>query len=220
MRARTIVCLLSFAGWLIAATPSGGQGTVYLSNLGEASITSGDVASDAWAAALFRTGGNPNGYHLSAIELLMTVPFGAPSGFSVSLYDFDGSRGSPGVWLAGLNGPDPISASTYSYSASDVTLESSTSYFVVLTAMTPTVLGSYRWNIAETRGYDSDDGWLVGSGVWVSSDGTGWGFGRPLPFQLAIYATPIPEPSSLALLGLGGLFVFSSVLRRRLKGCR
>jgi hypothetical protein len=59
------------------------------------------------------------------------------------------------------------------------------------------------WTLSEANGI-SDTGWITGVGTY-DPDGAG-----PLPFYSRAFLIQVPEPSSLALIAIGGLF-----LRRR-----
>ena len=103
----------------------------------------------------------------------------------------------------------------FTYSGSDIVLLPSTLYRVVLTGATPIEDGAYGWSAAETT-FDEDPGWQMILGTYKSTDGESWlSQNRSKTFQFSITATPVPELSSLVLLGLGGLLITA---RRRLSG--
>jgi hypothetical protein len=194
------------------------QGSVtYLSSLNLPSGGFLSVASDRWVAQGFNTGTNSPGYQLDSIELLMGGAAGNPGDFAVSVYSR--SEFFPNDRIAGLDGPtDPTTAGVFEYSGSMVTLSSATYYYIVVTAAEPMAIASYQWqHVAPATSYELEvkDGWGLSPSA-SSSDGLTWNrVGNVNFFQFAIYATPIPEPSALALCGLGGLFVVSMSLKRR-----
>jgi hypothetical protein len=191
-----------------AAQMSRAQGTVtYLSNLGQASTGSVAVASDSWVAAAFRTGTNVPGYSLDSIQLAMTAASGTPSGFTVMVYSNVPPVGvGPGGSLATLNGSlDPVASGIYTYTpAGTLTLWPFTAYYIVLTAGTAIANGENEWSLAATNAYNPNAGWEAG-GTWTSSDGSSWHSSTLRYLQFAINGTPVPEPSTLGLLALGGL---------------
>jgi hypothetical protein len=75
-------------------------------------------------------------------------------------------------------------------------------YFVVVIAATPVAQEVYNWSTA--NGTSAGGGWDIEIARYRSADGSSWTFEDRLSvFQLAIYATPVPEPETYALLGLG-----------------
>jgi hypothetical protein len=182
-----------------------GQGTVYVSNLQEATFTTEHVASDWTFAAFFVTGNHPEGYDLNSLQLLLSQGSGAPYGFHVSIHGV--ADGLPGVSLGALAGPDPYTGGAFSYVATGVTLASSTPYFIVVTAANPLAEGHYNWNRSTTSDYQTSGGWFSSHGYYYTHDGATWFVDRNSPLQFAVAATPIPEPSSFALLLCGGALI-------------
>ena len=191
------------------------QGTVYLSNLGQAPIGYSVAASDAWLAGAFKTGSNTGGYSLNTVQLLMNTASGSPGGFSVSLYTFNNSNFHPGTNLGSLNGSEPVSGGLFTYSSSSIALSPSTFYFIVITAATPISVGSFGWTIANSASYTSSDGWILASGYDVSSDGLSWSLHRSTPLQFGVSATAIPEPATISLVAIGVLAL--GLCRRKTK---
>ena len=195
---QTVFLLLAAILGLFLPQIVAAQGTIYLTSLGSASTTNTIVGNDAWRAADFRTGTNSLGYTLNSIQLLMAPASGNPSGFSVMLY----SSGSvPGSYLGTLSGPNPGTGGVFAYAASSLTLLPATYYYVVVTSGTSVSNGAYTWSITSVGPTVSDD-WRPG-GFFGSSDGTSWIPYRPNPFQFAVEATAIPEPSIAAMVALG-----------------
>jgi len=176
------------------------QGALYLSNLGLTPSGNEAVASDSWLAQSFRTGTNAAGYVLNSFQLLLDQASGSPSGFTVSVY----SDLTLGTSLGSLSGStDPSSGGVVTYTASDITLLPSTSYSIVVTATTSIAQGYYNWSTTSLGGTAGVDGWLM-TGRLSSTNGSDWNLeSRVNPFQMAIYATAIPEPAMLALAALG-----------------
>lgn len=176
------------------------QGTLYISNLDQTPTGSAAIGSDSWIAQRFFTGGNSGGYVLNSVQLLIGAASGNPSGFNVSIYNSSG--GVPQNDIGTLSGPDPLASGTFTYTAPSITLSASTYYFVTVTSETPVLQGSYNWSAANS--FTSDNAWEIDDVYFSSPDGSTWtGYGRQNVFQMAIYATAIPEPATLTLAGLG-----------------
>jgi hypothetical protein len=180
------------------------QGTLSVSNLGQTPGASASIDSDAWIAQRFIAGNNSGGYILNSVQLLMDAPSGSPSGFNVSIYSYSGVN--PLNNLGNLTGLDPTAADLYTYTTSGIMLSPDTTYFVVVTATTPVTQGAYDWSeVAPPLGFtEGINQWVITDSYSSSTDGSSWtDFNRDGAFQLAIYATSVPEPSTLSLAGLG-----------------
>ena len=188
------------------------QGTTYVSTLGLTPTGSASVGSDSWLAMTFFTGTNSAGYSLDSIQLRMADALGNASGFSVMIYNNGAWPGgvNPGTNLCTLNGSlDPVTTGVYTYTpTSSLALPPRTAYFIVLTAGTPVANGTYMWSVASPGAPSVSDGWGANLALRSSSDGSNWRFPTPYTFaQFAISGTPVPEPSTLGLLALGGLLL-------------
>ena len=202
--------ILALALAVLSAQIARAQGTVYISSLGPPSAGSASVGSDSWLAAGFGTGTNAGGYLLNSVQLALTNALGNPSGFTAMIYNEVGGKApTPGSSLGTLSGSlDPVANGIYTYSpASSLTLLPNTAYFIVLTAGTPVTNGAYEWGFTSSSPPLSSDGWHEEAGFTSSSDGLHWLGFTAASAQFAIYATDVPEPSTLALLALGGFFL-------------
>lgn len=175
------------------------QGTLYFTSLGQTPTGSAAIGSDSWIAQAFGTGTNTGGYMLNSVQLLMDGASGTPNGFVISIYGNSGN--SPQNNLGNLVGSDPLTGGVYSYTASGITLSPSTAYYILVTAATPVAQGAYNWSSANVLA-PPNNGWAGGLYDY-STDGAKWNYFRNQFFQFAIYATPIPEPATCALFGLG-----------------
>ena len=221
MKGLIISSILLFGVGLSAPRLVQAQGTLSLSNLGMTSTGSAPVGSDSWLGMDFRTGTNAGGYLLNSVELALGNASGNPSGFTAMIYqgtDFP-IGASLGRSIGTLNGSlDPVTAGIYTYSPiSDLTRSPGTEYFLVITAGTPVANGAYNWSYTDTFPPTQTGGWLGGSYFVSSQHGTyaNGGF-RGHYAQFAIYATDIavPEPSTVSLLVLGGLWLLRRKCRR------
>jgi len=178
------------------------QGTLYVSNLGQTPAGSAAIGSDAWIAQEIFTGTDSSGYSLNSVQLLMDAASGSPSGFNVSIYSFNNSNFRPGISLGSLSGSDPSAGGIFTYTTSGITLLPSTIYYIVLTGATSVAQGAYNWDASSFA--EGNNQWQIDDLSLSSPDGSSWTFdARGEAFQLAVYATEVPEPATLALAGLG-----------------
>ena len=210
--------VLGSIGALIAALLSPhvvhAQGTLYLSSLAQTYTGMQAVGSDSWLAAPFVTGSSLGGYPLDSVQLGMANASGNPNGFSVMVYTNSGNAQGvfPGNTLGALTGSvSPSTTGVYIYTpVQSITLLPRTHYFVVLTAASAVGSGAFDWALSTFPATTTSEGWLEGNEIRGSADGiSGWSLVLPnLGIgQLAIYATPVPEPGVLGLVVLGGLLL-------------
>lgn len=187
----------------LSALNSWSQGTIYLSNLGEA----GAGFSVGGGSQSFATGLSSNGFALNSVTLVMGAMLDNASNFAVSI--FDDNAGTPGNLLGLLNGnSDPRTAGEYAYTNSSLILASSTTYWIVAScdssSSNPPIMppGGYTWQETLSQYTLAGGGWCAGIGNTGFTGAT---------FQFAVNATPVPEPLTCALLGVAA-FLF---LRRK-----
>jgi hypothetical protein len=180
------------------------QGTVYLSNLGE----TGTGAVVGGGGQSFETGGASNGYMLNSITLLMGEFLPNASNFNVSIHT--DNSGQAGASIGVLDGNiDPETAGQYVYTASGITLNATTTYWVVATCDSSSTLppilppGGYTWQFTSSPAYTFADGWNIDTSLSESLPGS------YQMLQFSIDATPLPEPSTLAVLALGCIYFIS-----------
>jgi hypothetical protein len=215
---KIILVAIIFSAELFAPMLVQAQGMLYVSNLGQNSSGGVAVGNDSWIAQLFVTGTSSSGYVLNSIQLLMDPASENPSSFTVSLYS-PGGNAAPETFLGNLNGSsDPAAGGILTYSATGITLSPLTGYFVVVTASTSVANGAYYWSLADTD-LDTtfgDSRWAIYELYGTSPNGSNWTevAGQNI-FQMAIYATAIPEPSAyLIFLGSGVLFYVRRTFHR------
>jgi len=173
---------------------------MYLSNLGEA--TFGYAAGYGFQS--FQTGTAATGYILNSVTLAMGNWDGNASNFVVAVYHDGG--GQPGPLLGALSGSnDPETAGLYIYTASGLTLNPGTIYWIV--ANSDLILpppppqppfGGYFWNFTASPNYSSSDGWSLipsANGYFM---------------QLALDGASVPEPRALGLIPLGVVVILAS----------
>lgn len=200
--------VIGTAAALLAFVPlvGRGQGTVYLSNLGQPTAGSLSVGSDSLRAELFTTGTNAAGYLLNSVQLAFSTASGNPTAFTISVHtNANPFSGYPSGSIGELTGEsNPTSAGVYTYAAaSSIALLPRQFYFIVISAGTPLADGAYDWSTAGTATYASPDGWLAGP-LYNSSDGSSWTRDFSSFPLFAINATAIPEPAPPVLISLVG----------------
>lgn len=209
MTTRVKKLIITFTVGLLTQGVLQAQGTVtYLSNLGQTPTGNDPVGSDSWLATDIFAGNNIGGYVLNSVQLGMTDASGNPSGFTLMIYSATFGVGiSPGSSLATLNGSaNPSTTGIYTYTSdSRLTLSPGTDYFIVLTAGTTVANGSYEWNLTIPNVLIGNGSWKAG-GIFHSADGSNWNYNSGA-LQFSITATPVPEPSTEVLLGLGGILL-------------
>ena len=196
-----------------------GQSQTFLSNLGESPGNSFAVSQNSWAAQAFNTGDNFVGNHLAgfqlnSIQVFMDAPIGNPSGFALSIYSKVTRNEGPSFLIANLVGNNPSSPGIYTFSASNLTLGPQNVYWIVMTSSSPSTSGSYVWRESSTLNYQGIGRWTPYPSHDSSADGITWAINGNQPFQFAINATAVPEPSSLLLLSVGGSFLFTRLARK------
>ncbi len=207
------MCVLTIVSWGLVIQPNQTTAATMFSNLGQTSVGSLAIASDSWRAEAFATGTNPGGYLLNSIQLQLGASIGTPSGFSLSIYNFN--EVIPGNSLELLTGVEPSGSGVFTFESSGLVLQPNSAYFIVATATTPLISGSFKWDttswIDQSHVFDFSAGGLL----YHSSDGQTWTYTRPNNFMFAINATIVPEPSSMALCLTGGILAASRYRRRR-----
>ena len=212
--------LISLTGLLLALSDVRGlaQSQTFLSNLGESPGGSFAVSQSSWAAQAFNVGDNivgtrNEGFQLNSIQVLMDAPIGNPSGFSLSIYDIVTRDEGPSRFIGSLVGTPPNTAGVFTFTASNITLGPKT-YWVVMTSSSPIAMGSYSWRESSSGNFEGADRWSPYPSHDFSSDGLTWTINGNKPLQFAVYATAIPEPSSLVLIGLSCSFLFTRLARK------
>ena len=210
MRTDTVAVISAAClSWLIPFA----YGTLFVSNMDQTPTGDAALGSDSRIAQSFNvSASDPNQYALDSIQLRLSPAVGSPSGLEVSVYS-SALDAAPQVYLGTLAGSaDPLMGGVYNYTASGITLSGLGSYFVVVTSMTPIAQGAFMWSSSDS--YTRNGSWAIRSVYYTSSNGLAWeGHSREKVFQMAIYATVVPEPATLGLAGLGLGFLW--LLRRK-----
>jgi len=186
-----------------------------VSNLGAADVGFIQVANDLWWGLEVTTDTSP--YLLNSVTLLMGNAFANHGTFSVNIYNAGAS--SPGDLLPNghLQGANPAIAGFYTYRPiAPLALMATTSYYLVV-GVEPFGLGSgigqFHWELANDP---ASGAWQVSNSLDLDQPLFGWSGnhtgGSPI---FAIDASPVPEPSTLALWSVGAGFLCFSFRRKR-----
>lgn len=209
-----LICAAAAA--TLHATPT----VTLLSNLDQPTQPSATVVGlNQFLAAPFITGESATAFEFVTMPLMA---FASSQGkFQVSLHIDD--AGLPGDLIIGgvLSGNNgPRASGLYTYAAvADLFLDPNTRYWVVAECDFATPNANYGWYDTLSFNYSSAAGWQLPGHLASSHDaGATWRTNedalipRPLKFEIA--GTIIPEPSSLALAGLGTLALAMRTTRR------
>jgi len=211
--------LLFAACAALFATSFVAKAATMITNMSESSDYWASISETGWRAQKFKTDASAATFTLDSVVLKIGNSMQGGN-FFVKIYN---TAGSEGVWLPDnssvlgtLTGnADPFMGGDCTYTASGITLQASTNYWIV--AGVSSGSGSYEWigtNSTTTTGAWSitatnTTAESVNSGSnWTSLDG------RPLMF--AVNATAVPEPSGVLLLMAGG-GVLAFVRRRQVR---
>jgi len=177
---------------------------------GSSVVFGGNFAGKEYKAVSFTTG-NLDTQFESLSYFSQNI---GPSQTSVDIYDASGS--TPGSLYFTLSSPSGSTGDQETLTGSGL-LSANTTYFAVFTA-TNSGDAATTTDPAQTDGPDtsiSGSGWSIGDKMFTAdkTDLTSWTQSTTTSApRLQINVSVVPEPSSLALLGLGGLAL---ILRRK-----
>ena len=171
-------------------------------------------------AETFKTGTNPLGYRLSSVTLAMGGSTGSDLGnLLVQLYDTSAFKptSSIGDFIVPSN-PFSEGQYTYAFSNTGLILAPATYYSVVVRSPDsagPTV-SQFGWRTATTAALDpaSEPSWALFDNLVKTEGVSSWSSVRTGPYQFAIDATAVPEPTSFVLLAIGAWMLLTETLRR------
>ncbi|CAO4997412.1 PEP-CTERM protein-sorting domain-containing protein [Microcystis aeruginosa] len=189
-------------------------------NLSQVNNSASGVAINFWQGASFTTGSGS--YNLNSATLLFQQLVANPNLF---LRLYSNSSGTPGTQLTSFTNPasitTPLANNTFTL-ATPYTLAANTTYWLVSGISSGT--GVYFWGTTTSTAQTGLPGWTIGDGfVNSNSQGGSWSsFPTSGPYQFSLEGTTSPPPTSVpepgsvvALLGLGGLGLASSLKKRK-----
>ena len=183
------------------------------------------VSDSALFAGSFTTGNFGAGYkldqvYLSIVSVSLDASASHPGGrFEVQLWS--DAAGAPGSIVETLIGPhltvaqgDGLKPGVLSYSSTGFTLNSNTRYWVSATVLGGNdISASLELTNLKTES-SSPAGWTIGDSSFSLVDGAPKIDEACVPY-LKVTAVPVPEPSSVALLGLTGAGLMFLARRRK-----
>jgi len=180
----------------------------------------GTVGSDNWFAQAFITPSD-TAYFLDSLALKLEKQDANQGTFTVSLWSA-AANGQPESLISQVGSVTDVSTLTtsfapYTFNApAGITLAASTTYFVVLGASATLDHSGLLW--ADTTQLNPPKTGPGQIGGWTASadQGQNWEAIVPtVPFQIAVFGTPVPEPASYVLVA--GLALVAFALVRRLR---
>ncbi|MCX7003979.1 MAG: hypothetical protein NTV22_12020 [bacterium] len=203
-----VACLLPATGW----------STVYLNNLDQPNDYDGHVTLSQWVASRFTTDNSAPAFRLDSLTLGKIYASTPGGNFVVSIYSCIGTAGNelPGSLIGNLSGSaSPDTQSDYIYTATDITLQTNKSYWLVtrVTSGSADYRVGYRYSTANS----APGGWVypsIHNYAWSYDQGNTWPTsGAMYPYCYEVEATGIPEPGAAFILGMTFL---SAIGARRL----
>ena len=192
-----LVVLMAFAGAENVRGDS--HAPAYVSNTGNFQIQGVNIGQNLTQAQQFTTGPQEGGYPLGSVGLRMFNHASNFSGVTVSIYSSVSNE--PGVSLHTLTNPDEpvqIDGEALFTISPSVTLEASTSYFVVVASSTPRT-SFMNAAISDNEDSGASPGWSIGDNrhfnltlsdtIWRTSANA---------LMIAVYSPPLlPAPANL-----------------------
>jgi hypothetical protein len=188
-----------------------------ISNLGQASSGFGfgvgtndpPTLSNLMRAQTFRTGLQSQGYRLNSVTLSVGGSTGSGLGsFQVQL--FAAGPFLPTTSLGNFSvTSDPVGPGQYTYAFTNPSVVLSPQTYYAIVARSPSSAGptvsQYGWRTSSTSTLDasSDPNWLLFDQLVKTEGSANWNSIRSGPYQFAIDATAIPEPSAILLAAVG-----------------
>ena len=191
----TIRKLASWVGLLALTFAASAQATVVVSNLSQSTFGT-DSGVLVAAGQQFTTGSTTENLQSVTLRLL-----GSADSLNVSLYS--DNAGNPGTSLLSLGSLTPSGSGYANYSLtapSAFSLVASTAYWVVATYNgTPSWAYTYSTSYTGTGSLGNVANSTTGVGSWTTYSGAF----EPYQLEVDSGAASVPEPSTLALIGLG-----------------
>jgi hypothetical protein len=211
MRIRILPSLRALFLTALAGSAASSQAGTVVSNLGEGETASPFVNGSVWNATSFTT--DVLTYTLNSLTLRL------------SFFDFGGGTVTPRIFTNGSGAPSGVALEVFSsqtvngsgnftFASTGLTLDPNTTYWIALQG------GGFDASLwASTSSPAQTGGWTIGDTMLHSTDsGSSWPTTYGFSGQFSVDATPVPEPRSVLLLGMGamaGLTFLRRSARRR-----
>lgn len=200
----------------LACATQGNAQTVGVSNITNTVIQGWDLGPASgfqYVANGFSTGAG-TGWTISSVDMKITVD-GTPNQ-QISLGLWTDNAGNPGSVIGSFTNVSPTTTGIYSFTpASTLSLASNTAYWLV--AEYPTINVVY-WAYTDDASETGLPGWTIGN-LTKSFNGS-WQINGPTPSLFTVNVQAVPEPTTWALMGLGGVLAVGAVWYRRRKNCQ
>lgn len=202
----------AFAAWATAANAD-----LLVGNLDQPTRAISALNSNFWAAQSFVTGDGDE-LRLTSIDALLSASALAEAGTEYVAELHQSGPGAIGALLTTLSFADGVGATPQAVSLlpdAPVTLAADTTYWLVLGerhgSLDTEFLG---WSYAHGNGQSGAG--TLGAFGYSSDGGASWNastFDTPNPYQMAVYVSAVPEPSSVAM-SIAGLALLLAIRRR------
>ena len=186
--------LMSCLALGLASQQVSAQAEVLVSNIGQTSSGSVNVAATTSFTQGFETGSHANGYDLASIDANVQDIPSTPAGVTVSIYTRSGTR--PGTSVYTLTNPATFAVGTNTFSApAGAQLDANTFYFVVVEYSQTGI----DFKVGRTASHAEDSaaaGWSIDDMRIQGVPGT-WGSSSSNPLLITVNGSPVPDAPSI-----------------------
>jgi hypothetical protein len=185
--------------------------TDLFNSLGGASIGNNSVDSSTGSGPLFGSFSTTSAFQLEGVDLSLSSLYNSPGSFSVGIYS--DSSTNPGALLEDLG---TFNDSSLGSSPATFTVNLGTPY--ALSANTRYWVGLTSFNTSAAWSITTDTSGVGVASEYYSSTPSGTQSNSSGPFQMRVYGTAVPEPTSwISGLAFAAAAAASVVVRRQKK---